>query len=196
MQTLATPCRSEETIKRSRFIAHAAPIDNQADTLDFFAAVADPSASHNCWAWRVEGIHRFNDDGEPGGSAGRPILGVIETRELDRVMVVVTRWFGGVKLGVGGLVRAYSGCAAKCLDGAELLALRKRLSFRLSCEHAHADTVHRLLAQFEAEKTGDGWGARGLDLQVEVDERRFAGLCAALRDATRGQVTLGRPSAV
>ena len=100
MHTLAAPCQFEETIRNSRFLAQAAPVASQADTLAFYESVADPAATHNCWAWRVELSGRSNDDGEPSGTAGRPILNVIEGRELDGVMVVVTRWYGGIKLGV------------------------------------------------------------------------------------------------
>ena len=80
----------------------------------FFAANSDPEATHNCWAYKIGQEYRFNDDGEPGGTAGRPILQAIEGQGMDRVAVLVVRWFGGVKLGAGGLVRAYGGCAANC----------------------------------------------------------------------------------
>ena len=72
----------------------------------FFAANSDPEATHNCWAYKIGQEYRFNDDGEPGGTAGRPILQAIEGQGMDRVAVLVVRWFGGVKLGAGGLVRA------------------------------------------------------------------------------------------
>lgn len=75
----------------------------------FLQAVQDLQATHNCWAYKVGAQYRFSDDGEPAGTAGRPILSAIEAQHLDRVMVVVTRYFGGIKLGVGGLVRAYGG---------------------------------------------------------------------------------------
>ncbi len=104
MKTLAAACRYEETIRKSRFIAHAAPVKTQADTLSFYESVADPRATHNCWAWRIDHVYRFNDDGEPSGSAGRPILSVLEGRALEHIMIVVTRYFGGIKLGIGGLI--------------------------------------------------------------------------------------------
>ena len=118
MLTLAGPASIEIEIKRSRFIAHALRVDNLADTLAFYESVADASATHNCWAWRLDQQYRFNDDGEPASTAGKPILAAIEGKGLDHVMVVVTRYFGGIKLGVGGLVRAYSGSAAKGIDQA------------------------------------------------------------------------------
>jgi len=115
MVTLASRWQLQQEIRKSRFLAQAAPVDDDAAADTFIAEVSDRGATHNCWAWRLGNRYRFNDDGEPGGSAGRPILAAIDGQGLDHVVVVVTRWFGGIKLGVGGLVRAYGGCAAECL---------------------------------------------------------------------------------
>ena len=112
--TLAGPCQHLEEIKKSRFLAQAAPVDTPEQALAFVRQVGDPAATHNCWAYRIGQDYRFNDDGEPGGTAGRPILQAIEGQGIDRAVVVVTRWYGGIKLGAGGLVRAYGGTAAEC----------------------------------------------------------------------------------
>jgi hypothetical protein len=87
------------------------------------SARSPTDATHNCWAWRIGGDYRSSDDGEPAGTAGRPILAAIDGQGFDRVMVVVTRWFGGIKLGAGGLVRAYGGAAAECLRTAPRVPL-------------------------------------------------------------------------
>lgn len=196
MHTLAAASTFEETIKKSRFLTHAGPVDSQAASLEFFERVADPAATHNCWAWRIDGVHRFSDDGEPGGSAGRPMLSVLEGRGLDRVMVVVTRWYGGINLGVGGLVRAYSGGAAKALDHARLVPIHQRLRFRVSCDFAFSDALHRLLAQHQADKVGERYPGEGIEINVEVNEERFKPLCEALREASRGQARVGRAARV
>ena len=86
MKTVAKPALFEVEIKRSRFIAHAGRVDSLADTLAFYEDVADPSATHNCWAWKLDHRYRFNDDGEPGGTAGRPILAVLEGRDTDGLL--------------------------------------------------------------------------------------------------------------
>ena len=112
---LSGPHRYAEDIRKSRFLAQAAPVDTAAMALAFIQQASDISANHNCWAFRIGQIYRFNDDGEPGGTAGRPILQAIEGQGIDHVVVLVTRWFGGIKLGAGGLVRAYGGTAAECL---------------------------------------------------------------------------------
>ncbi|MDM9620187.1 YigZ family protein [Rhizobium sp. S96] len=113
----------EQIVKKSRFRAVARPIASEQDARDFLAAHADAGANHNCWAWRIGQSYRFNDDGEPSGTAGKPILQAIDGQSLDQVMVIVTRWFGGVLLGTGGLIRAYGGTAAACLKAASVVEL-------------------------------------------------------------------------
>lgn len=192
MKTLRGHTVYEEHIKRSRFVAHAGPVTSQAATLAFFESVADAGASHNCWAWRVGGLHRFNDDGEPGGSAGRPILAVLEGRELEQVMVVVTRYFGGIRLGIGGLVRAYSGCAAKCLDRAEVVEQVTCRRFTLDADFEFSNTVYQLLAQFEGHKLQEQFVCDGLQMQVEIPAPSVKAFVAALQEASRGSARLRR----
>lgn len=107
--TLQASHRYELEVKRSRFVAHAVPLPSPEAAPVLLQTLQDLQAAHNCWAYKVGAQYRFSDDGEPAGTAGRPILSAIEAQHLDRVMVVVTRYFGGIKLGVGGLVRAYGG---------------------------------------------------------------------------------------
>ena len=121
--TLATAATHVLEVKHSRFIAQAAPATSPEAALAFLAQVADPEATHNCWAYRIGAEYRSSDDGEPSGTAGRPILAAIEGQGYDQVVAVVTRWYGGIKLGAGGLVRAYGGAAAECLRSAERRAL-------------------------------------------------------------------------
>src|SRR5687768_5995744 len=113
--TLADRATHLLEVKHSRFLAHAAPADSAGAALAFLAGISDRDATHNCWAWRIGHDYRSSDDGEPAGTAGRPILAAIDGQGFDRVVVVVTRWYGGIKLGAGGLVRAYGGAAAECL---------------------------------------------------------------------------------
>ncbi|EVT88371.1 thymidylate synthase [Pseudomonas aeruginosa VRFPA09] len=114
--TLQGLAEYREEIRKSRFHTIAAPVADEDEAQAFIAAHRDASAGHNCWAWKCGAQYRFSDDGEPGGSAGRPILAAIEGQDMDCVAVLVSRWFGGIKLGTGGLARAYGGGAAKCLQ--------------------------------------------------------------------------------
>ncbi|HHZ07587.1 MAG TPA: YigZ family protein, partial [Rhizobiales bacterium] len=107
MFQLTRPATFEQAVKKSRFLATAIPVADEDEAKAAIAAHAHADASHNCWAWRIGAAYRFSDDGEPGGTAGKPILAAIDGQSVDRVAVVVTRWFGGVLLGSGGLVRAY-----------------------------------------------------------------------------------------
>ena len=113
--TLAATAQLAQEVRKSRFLANAAHVTTPDDALAFVAAMGHADATHNCWAYRIGQQYRFNDDGEPSGTAGKPILQAIDGQGLDEVVVVVTRWFGGIKLGAGGLMRAYGGCAAECL---------------------------------------------------------------------------------
>ncbi|KAA8530770.1 hypothetical protein F0562_005462 [Nyssa sinensis] len=117
----------EREIKKSRFIAIAGPISDERSAHSFLSEVRDPRATHNCWAYKVGDQYRSNDDGEPSSTAGKPILSAIVSSGIDRVMVVVIRYFGGIKLGSGGLVRAYGGVAAECLKNAPTCLVKSKV---------------------------------------------------------------------
>ena len=121
--TISSLVSYEEDIKKSRFQAFAVPVENEQAVKDFLEQYKEISTTHQCWAWKIGHNVRFNDDGEPSGTAGRPILATIEGNELTNILVLVNRWYGGVKLGTGGLVRAYGGTAGQCLLLAEKIEL-------------------------------------------------------------------------
>lgn len=190
LQTLAGETRLQQEVKKSRFLAQAAPVEDADAALAFVARVSTREATHNCWAYRIGANYRFNDDGEPGGSAGRPILAAIDGQRVDRVAVVVTRWFGGVKLGVGGLVRAYGGCAAECLRLAGKRVLVERVPVRVRCDFATAAGLYARLRELEAEKRGEQAAADGVELTLELPRERVAALERLLRDASRGRASV------
>lgn len=185
-QTLTEPASHEATIKRSRFIAHAQRCQNEDQARDFLARIGDPSATHNCWAWAAGHQYRFDDDGEPGGTAGRPILQAIEAQGMDQVAVVVIRYYGGIKLGTGGLARAYGGTAAECLRTAAsepIIAMA-----RLGC-HLPFDAIalfHQLLERHGGSKLAEEYASKGIDLVVELPADAKTGFTQDLRNATAG----------
>lgn len=185
--TLQGEARLQQDIRKSRFLAQAAPVDDADAALAFFARVGASDATHNCWAYRIGANYRFNDDGEPGGSAGRPILAAIEGQNLDRVAVVVTRWFGGIKLRVGGLVRAYGGCAAECLRLAAKHELIERVRARVHCDFSAAPTLYARLRDFGAVKHAEHASVDGIELELDVPLAHAAALGAFVRDLTRGR---------
>ncbi|TCV97524.1 putative YigZ family protein [Luteibacter rhizovicinus] len=188
LSTLAGPCRYEEDIRKSRFLAQAAPVDDPAEALAFVARAGDPSATHNCWAYRIGDAYRFNDDGEPGGTAGKPILQAIDGQARDRVVVVVTRWFGGIKLGAGGLIRAYGGCAAECLRRADRVALIVSGQLALHCEFAELAIVKARLRDMGADIEDESFDATGAALVVRAEAGRLDDIAQRLTDLSRGRI--------
>jgi len=189
--TLAAPASHAIEVKHSRFLAQAAPVDTPADALAFLESVARTPATHHCWAYRIGADYRSADDGEPAGTAGRPILAAIDGQGFDRVIVVVTRWYGGVKLGAGGLVRAYGGTAAECLRTAPRIEL---VDYRELVVHAgFEDTgaLHAALAAHGAERIDEAFDAGGLRMRLRVRADRVEALSAHLRDATRNRARIG-----
>lgn len=118
------------------------------------------------------------------------MLNVIEHRGLENVMVVVTRYFGGIKLGVGGLVRAYSGTTAKCLDRAGIIELFPVSEYTIKIGFQWAASLHGLLEQFLAEKLEETYDNDGLTLRINCRDAEYGKLASSLRDACRGQVTI------
>ena len=131
--TISSLVSYEEDIKKSRFQAFAVPVENEQAVKDFLEQYKDISTTHQCWAWKIGHNVRFNDDGEPSGSSGKPIYDAINKHGLKDVLVVVTRYFGGIKLGVGGLKRAYFDAADECLKISDkrevVLKARKIIEF-------------------------------------------------------------------
>lgn len=190
LDTLAAPVERMAEVRKSRFLARATPIDSELAAMQFLRDVHDASASHHCWAWRLGEAYRSSDDGEPGGSAGRPILAAIDGQGYDRVMVVVLRWFGGVKLGVGGLVRAYGGVAAECLRTAARVPLVRTIEADLACAFALSGGVHALLPAVAATKLGESFQADGLRLRLRLPASMVGELERRLRDLSRGAAVL------
>ncbi|GAB2545158.1 IMPACT family protein [Rhodanobacter koreensis] len=186
LHTLTGPCRHQEEIRKSRFLALAAPVESSAQALAFLREAGDPTATHNCWAYRIGQDYRFNDDGEPGGTAGRPILQAIEGQAMDRVMVVVTRWYGGIKLGAGGLVRAYGGTAAECLRRAERVPIVAMARLGLHCEFAGLALLKARLKDWQAEVESETFVTDGVELELRLPESRVTEAQARIVDLSRG----------
>lgn len=192
LPTLAAPHRFDIEIKKSRFIAQAAPADSVAAAMAFIASASDEDARHNCWAYRIGELYRSDDADEPAGTAGRPILAAIDGQGLDQVVVVVTRWFGGIKLGAGGLVRAYGGAAAECLRTAPRQLRERMCEVELNLGFVHLGAAHALMDAVSAEKLEERFSAEGVQLRLRVRADQVERLSQQLRDASRGQATLRR----
>ena len=191
--TLATAATYSMEVRHSRFLAHGQTADTPAAALSFIARVSDHNATHNCWAYRIGAEYRSSDDGEPSGTAGRPILAAIEGQGYDQVVMLVTRWYGGIKLGAGGLVRAYGGAAAECLRVAERRPLLAMQVLWLACAFEDLGNVHAALALHSATKLREEFNSAGATLQLQLPAERTDALKYHLRDATRNRARFIEP---
>ncbi|KAK4584166.1 hypothetical protein RGQ29_022058 [Quercus rubra] len=141
----------EKEIKKSKFIAIAGPISDEQSAFSFLSQVRDPRATHNCWAYKVGDQYRSNDDGEPSGTAGKPIHSAILSSGIDRVMVVVIRYFGGIKLGTGGLVRAYGGVTSECLRNAPTCVVKSKVPMGVEVPFDLLGILNHQLQSFQIE---------------------------------------------
>ncbi len=182
----------EEDIKKSRFLALAAPIQTAEEAMGFLQTHSVPDATHNCWAYKIGEEYRFNDDGEPGGTAGRPILQAIEGQDCDRAVVLVIRWFGGVKLGTGGLIRAYGGAAASCLRLAPKSPIVALQMLQCSCEYSDSDLIRSRFTQFQGQVLNEVFGATGVEWVVALPLDQVEPFAEQFSNWTRGQGFLSK----
>jgi uncharacterized YigZ family protein len=187
LSTLLQRCRHQEDTRKSRFLAQAAPVSSADEALAFVREAGEPTATHNCWAYRIGQDYRFNDDGEPGGTAGRPILQAIEGQRMDRVAVVVTRWYGGIKLGAGGLARAYGGTAAECLRRAEHVPIVAMARLAVHCDFAELALLKARLKELQAGIEREVFGADSVELQLRLPDRLVETAAQRIRDLTHGR---------
>ena len=188
MFQLVQPACAEQIIKKSRFLATAAPIESEEDAKAAIATYGHADASHNCWAWRLGAAYRFSDDGEPSGTAGKPILAAIDGQSLDKAVVIVTRWFGGVLLGSGGLVRAYGGAAAACLRAAELVEMKPSVEGRFHLEFSDLALVKAKLGAFkDLQIVEESFDATGADITARIVETEIAAVSRLVADLTSGR---------
>ncbi|MBB4348917.1 MULTISPECIES: IMPACT family protein [Rhizobiaceae] len=181
----------EQIIKKSRFLAIALPVANEEEAKAALATHSDADANHNCWAWRTGAAYRFSDDGEPSGTAGKPILAAIDGQSLTNVVVIVTRWFGGILLGSGGLVRAYGGTAAGCLRNAPMIELKPSVEGLVRVEFSDLARVKaRLQAIADLAIAEEQFTATGADLHLRVPETEIETVSRLVFDLTSGRSEL------
>ena len=149
-RTIRQDGQAQEEIKKSRFICHAKRVYSEEEARDFIAAIKNEhyKATHNCSAFIVgekNEIKRTSDDGEPSGTAGVPMLGVMENHQLTNVCFVVTRYFGGIKLGAGGLIRAYAGSVALAIKEIGLIEIKEQAGLRLKMSYSQYQNFDNFL---------------------------------------------------
>lgn len=187
--TLAAPVHSELLIKKSRFIGCVQAVPDRAAAQQEVARLwaVHPTATHVCWALLAGGQSAAVDDGEPSGTAGRPMLEVLRRQDLEGVLATVVRYYGGVQLGAGGLVRAYTDCVAQALLQAEKVPMTRRVTLSCRLPYAQEGTVRRELERAGAELQDVGHG-QDVELVFSLDAALQTEVQTRLDDACHGRL--------
>ncbi|MEM7228797.1 MAG: YigZ family protein [Planctomycetota bacterium] len=192
-KTIAEPVRTEiDRIKASRFIADIAPAPTASDATAFVSHIAStfPDATHHCFGWRIQGDEtRAADDGEPSGSAGRPILNRITGHDLYQTVIVVTRYYGGTKLGTGGLVRAYGAATDAALAVATIIEHRALSTIDIVHAYGLSGAVQSVLTQFNATPESSTYET-DVCVRLRVPAEDVDALVAELCERTAGQAVI------
>ncbi len=186
---LQAPVHSELVIKKSRFIGCVETVADRAVALARVAQLRaeHPTATHVCWALMAGGHSAANDDGEPGGTAGRPMLEVLRHQDLEGVLATVVRYYGGTPLGAGGLVRAYTDSVAQALLKADKVPVVRTTTLRCVLPYALEGWLRRELPAHDAQLL-DALHGEGVTVSLQLPEARADALVARLNDAGQGKV--------
>lgn len=193
--TVESKSSCEIKVERSRFIATAIPVSARQRAESEYEMIRRQfySATHNCFAYQIGmgtgAEFRYSDDGEPNGTAGRPIHDTILSRKITNVLIVVTRYFGGIKLGTGGLARAYRQAAEQALNEADIIEKLIMQPFKITFRHEFTSTVMKALSDFEL-RTIDTIYGEDVTLLSAIRLSRFDDFAAMLLDHAHGKVTI------
>ncbi|MCI2253029.1 YigZ family protein [Domibacillus sp. PGB-M46] len=190
-KTVKTAGTHEIVIQKSRFIAHTARVESAEEAIAFIDQIKKQhwNATHNCSAYMIgehDHIQKANDDGEPSGTAGLPILEVIKKRELKDTAIVVTRYFGGIKLGAGGLIRAYGKAASEGLNAAGIVERRLMKVMTASIDYTWLGKIENELRASSYELKEIRY-AEGVEVDVFVEEGQAGAFCGWITELTNGQ---------
>ena len=178
--------------KRSEFLGHVRPVESEDEARAFIAEMKKKyyDARHNCWCYIIkDGAERYSDDGEPQGTAGIPMLEVFRREGVCNVVCVVTRYFGGILLGAGGLLRAYTKSAKDALDAAGISVVRRWVETELDCSYAAAEKLKQEIAAYGGIIAGLDYGA-AVTIRAYVPEELAEGFKAKIFDVSAGGVTV------
>lgn len=199
IRTVHQGAEAEVIEKKSRFIGAAYPVTAEDEAIEILERVKKQywDARHHCWAYIIGETHpteRFSDDGEPGGTAGKPILEVLRGEKLTNTMVIVTRYFGGTLLGTGGLVRAYTKAAQETLACSTILTRIQGYRLRISTDYTGIGKIQYLLGQRRISIQDSAYTDK-VELSVLVSEAEEPLLCAEITEGTNGQAVITREAA-
>ncbi|MFZ7333544.1 YigZ family protein [Streptococcus pluranimalium] len=192
-KTITSNHTTEEEIKKSRFICHLKRVTSEEEARDFIAAIKKEHyrANHSCSAMIIgenSEVKRSSDDGEPSGTAGVPMLTVLEKQELTNVVAVVTRYFGGIKLGAGGLIRAYTGSVAQALNEIGLVTVKEQVGLQVILTYPQYQTFANFLEQENLEEFNTQF-LENVTSDIYTDEDRLSDLQSALTEFYQGKIS-------
>ena len=193
-RTIKEDGQVQEEIKKSRFICHAKRVYSEEEARDFITAIKKEhyKATHNCSAFIVgerSEIKRTSDDGEPSGTAGLPMLGVLENHNLTNVCVVVTRYFGGIKLGAGGLIRAYAGSVALAVKEIGIIEIKEQAGIAIQMSYAQYQEYSNFLREHKLTEIETNFTDQ-INTIIYVDKEEKENIKSALVEFFNGKVTL------
>ena len=193
-RTIKEDGQVQEEIKKSRFICHAKRVYSEEEARDFITAIKKEhyKATHNCSAFIIgerSEIKRTSDDGEPSGTAGIPMLGVLENHNLTNVCVVVTRYFGGIKLGAGGLIRAYAGSVALAVKEIGIIEIKEQAGIAIQMSYTQYQEYSNFLKEHDLMELETNFTEQ-VDTMIYVDKEEKENIKAALVEFFHGKVTL------
>ncbi|GGX47710.1 IMPACT family protein [Undibacterium squillarum] len=193
MYQLASPVTSELEIKKSRFLGFLFPVHSRQQAMQHLQALraAHPGAVHVCWALVCTGDSGLDDDGEPSGTAAKPMYNVLVHKDVTNILAVVVRYWGGIKLGAGGLTRAYGQTISDAFRDAQLIAVEVMQELQITVAYAAEAQVRHWLEKFQAEVLDVQYDSQ-TRMTVRLREKQVDELCDALTSALKGQVTLRR----
>lgn len=193
-RTIKEDGQVQEEIKKSRFICHAKRAYSEEEARDFITAIKKEhyKATHNCSAFIVgerSEIKRTSDDGEPSGTAGIPMLGVLENHNLTNVCVVVTRYFGGIRLGAGGLIRAYAGSVALAVKEIGIIEIKEQAGIQIHMTYAQYQEYGNFLKEHNLIELETNFTDQ-VDTMIFIDKEKKDGIKSDLIEFFNGKVTL------
>ena len=194
IRTVYARNESEKIIEKSRFLTYSAHVESEEEARAFLAEIRGKHtlATHVCYAFvadKLGNLQRFSDDGEPQGTAGVPMLEVLKAKKLYETAVAVVRYFGGVKLGAGGLVRAYSSCVAENLDGADIRVLETCVEYAVTVDYTGIDSAQKYIQTHACTLLNTEYGEK-VRFVLAVKKTDESAFCAELIDYMQGKVRL------
>ncbi len=184
---------NEELIKKSTFIGVCFHIETPEDFFHSLTEHQDLTATHNCWAYRIGNEYRFNDDGEPSGTAGKPILAAIDGAGFDYIGALVIRYYGGIKLGTGGLARAYGGTIAKNLQNAPFKEHVPLATLLIQIPFEYSQQLFKVAEDFGGKANNQDFNVSGMQCEVSLPVKELKPFKVSLQNVSKGQVKFIEP---